>query len=536
MIACVPESENYNAMISAPVKFSVIAVLPVGIVAEYGGSSPRAFERLDLTALACYLCFNDGTRTPLSSDSLAVIYRSGDSLRRADSSVTIRYGDFTAEIPLSVAYADYDLSGVRWELTEQAYDGTLKTPILVGLPDGVSVIEYVGGAISAGEYRVSAILDYDRENYNQPTIPDTLFTVIPATVKPPILPPLTYNGHRQMPGSDSPLYTLSTDSPILSAGAYTVVATLTDARNYRFENGTDTASLTLTVFPMTLTVTVADLTVYLFENIGEAELILGDGIADGDSVRLVQRVVGDRVTVECDNPNYRLAVIGGNILRLPYLSPDALRIIAIGVLLLLALLLVALVIFLRRRHILTAIAAYRSRIAYARRSPSPEPPIAPSAPAITEISELTDEEEQDGPEEPYEDSDTEAHEEYLADDIPTVEIDMEKADNLITDGLAKELLKKDGEIVVTHGRESSVINVDTLSKSFRAGDRVDVNILKQRSLVPYDTAYIKVLARGVIDKPLRVYANDFSLSAIKMIALTGGEAVKVVTVKEKSGK
>ena len=73
-------------------------------------------------------------------------------------------------------------------------------------------------------------------------------------------------------------------------------------------------------------------------------------------------------------------------------------------------------------------------------------------------------------------------------------------------------------------------------KSFESGEIIDVNRLKEMSLVPYDTAYIKVLARGMIDKPLKVYANDFSLSAVKMIALTGGEAIRVVTVRTKKNK
>ena len=75
--------------------------------------------------------------------------------------------------------------------------------------------------------------------------------------------------------------------------------------------------------------------------------------------------------------------------------------------------------------------------------------------------------------------------------------------------------------------------MDTISDSFAQGDRVDVNSLKEKGLVTPETAYIKVLARGSIDKALSVYANDFSLSAVKMIALTGGEAKKVITVREK---
>ena len=57
--------------------------------------------------------------------------------------------------------------------------------------------------------------------------------------------------------------------------------------------------------------------------------------------------------------------------------------------------------------------------------------------------------------------------------------------------------------------------------------------LKAKQLVSAETGYIKVLGGGVIDKSLMIYANDFSLSAVKMIALTGGKVTKVVTFKER---
>ena len=112
-------------------------------------------------------------------------------------------------------------------------------------------------------------------------------------------------------------------------------------------------------------------------------------------------------------------------------------------------------------------------------------------------------------------------------------IDVLRADALITDSLAKDLVQRGREIIYTDGNGHSIINVDTLSRSFEPGDRVDVNILKKKSLIPYDTAYLKVLARGAIDKALTVYANEFSLSAVKMIVLTGGEAIRVATAKGK---
>jgi ribosomal protein L15 len=74
-----------------------------------------------------------------------------------------------------------------------------------------------------------------------------------------------------------------------------------------------------------------------------------------------------------------------------------------------------------------------------------------------------------------------------------------------------------------------VINVDTLSAAFAAGEEVDINRLKKKKLIAQDVGYLKVLARGSINKPLTVYADDFSLGAIKMIALTGGRTFHVKT-------
>lgn len=119
---------------------------------------------------------------------------------------------------------------------------------------------------------------------------------------------------------------------------------------------------------------------------------------------------------------------------------------------------------------------------------------------------------------------------------PKVEIKMEYANSAITNALAKRLIKDEREVIYTSGRVKSIINVDTLSRSFVADDRVDVNILKNKSLVPYDTNYIKVLARGAIDKPLHVYANEFSLAAVKMILLSGGEAIRVISEKSEKNK
>ena len=73
--------------------------------------------------------------------------------------------------------------------------------------------------------------------------------------------------------------------------------------------------------------------------------------------------------------------------------------------------------------------------------------------------------------------------------------------------------------------KKGIINIDTLSQNFAAHDIVTLELIKERKLIPENVEYLKVLARGFIDKPLTVEAHDFSMDAVKMILLTGGRAI-----------
>ena len=74
---------------------------------------------------------------------------------------------------------------------------------------------------------------------------------------------------------------------------------------------------------------------------------------------------------------------------------------------------------------------------------------------------------------------------------------------------------------------SDIVNIDTLSQCFAAGERVTLSEIKNRvkGFNPKVT-YIKVLARGTLNKALTVEADAFSGQAAKMIALAGGTAIK----------
>ena len=105
-------------------------------------------------------------------------------------------------------------------------------------------------------------------------------------------------------------------------------------------------------------------------------------------------------------------------------------------------------------------------------------------------------------------------------------ITVEEADKEMSDDKAETLIELD---TAHHHQKGSkeIINIDTLSNNYNDGDVVDLESLKAKKLVPGKTGYVKVLARGVLDKKLIVDLDDFSLQAVKMIVLMGGHAKKI---------
>lgn len=103
----------------------------------------------------------------------------------------------------------------------------------------------------------------------------------------------------------------------------------------------------------------------------------------------------------------------------------------------------------------------------------------------------------------------------------------------IADEAAARVIKREKVERRRDGAVRGIVNVDTLSQNYSAGEEVNLQNLLEKKLVPAGTTYVKVLARGFIDKPLKVHADDFSLDAVKMIAVTGGEAVKADPTENK---
>ncbi len=572
VVACVPEGDNYISVSSEAVRFEIKAVIPTELTVVLVGTvvARRVIGDGDFIATAIY---NNGTQTTLTAADMLISYQSGDTPVVGDEYIEFGWAGFTRRVTVTVVKADYDMSGLTWSGTAVTYDGEEKHAVLVGLPDGVTVLRYEGnGATEAGEYTVVAHLSYDEVNYNVPENPTVTLHIARAVLPYPEILPHTYDGKRYSLQSDSPLYSFSGEGK--NVGSYPITVTVADGRNYCFADGKTTAELTLSVIPRRVCLSVSPLLVYLDGNIPVAEYEITDGsFIEADAVTVSQSVSDGRVVLHVDNANYELTLIGGEIEYVNRLSPkkerEVLLIAALSLLVIIALV----AAIAKRERIATLISIIKCRIATARTKPAftdgavvqsleqtadiewhrpvpttgynKQPRAMPTLPACkagalptTDADSLGESDvEPSDAEESYEKSER-------AEDLASSEteaeqllpIDPEHADGLITDALAKDLVKRSRELIFTEGGGRGTLGIGIIGRSFLPGERVDVNSLKRKGLLPKDVAYLKITAEGSIDKPLSVYANEFTLTAIKMIALTGGEAIKVTTVREKPKK
>ena len=368
-------------------------------------------------------------------------------------------------------------------------------------------IKYVA---ESGDYqcKITLVCGYDSVSViSKPTA----VKIKRARVNVPIIENKEYNGKYQSPEIYSTsIYEVSASGGRAS-GSYPVTVTLCDGENYEFPNGTSSVVIDFEIKPRPITIKLSDSYKYLFSSPTTPTYTVVDGeVIKGDELNLAFIFEGGKVSCRGENKNYSLTVIEGRILARATLREEDLFFAFVGFLVLSTFALVIFVLVWRRREIRHYFSMIRSKLApmsnFEAQSVENNLPAATSAEAEKALSDKG------------------------------MGVDAVRADKLISNSMAKSLLRKGREVIETEGNKKSIVNVDTLCAGFASGDTVDVNKLKNMNLVPYDTAYIKVLARGIIDKPLKVYANDFSLSAVRMLALTGGEAVRVVTVSKKAPK
>lgn len=81
------------------------------------------------------------------------------------------------------------------------------------------------------------------------------------------------------------------------------------------------------------------------------------------------------------------------------------------------------------------------------------------------------------------------------------------------------------------GKNKCIVNIDKISENYKNGETVTVDNLRAKGLIPKKANYVKVLARGTLDKALTVKAQEYSADAVKMIVLVGGTAIRIKVKK-----
>ena len=437
--------------------------------------------------------------------------------------------DFRVTKSITVDKRRYDLSGLKWEGLLSVYDGAEKIAYLSGLPEGVEILSYEGNINkNAGIYTVGAKVFYDDINYYPPEIPSAVMKIEKMLIPVPQIPVSEYTALPQRASITPSEHYWYRILEATDVGKYEITLFVQDKENTAFENGMSEAVIIFEIIKRRITVEVSDIESYLFSEPSlPSYRVVSGTLIENEALVPTFSVMGDTVSVDFGETNYDVTVIPGSVLGYKRLSPENSRKAFLLLIVFLIGTTVLIFIFINRRRLREHYITVFSK----------------SEPFINSIPEIETEKNK------YEQENIEISDKGLgaeenecvefgeentdgiianadADNSAVSVIDAIYADKAISDSLAKDLIRKD-ICIFTEGRGRTVINVDTLSRSFIAGDKIDINILKKKGLIAQDAAYIKVLARGMIDKPLDVYANDFSLTAVKMIVLSGGKAIKV---------
>jgi len=107
-------------------------------------------------------------------------------------------------------------------------------------------------------------------------------------------------------------------------------------------------------------------------------------------------------------------------------------------------------------------------------------------------------------------------------------VSAEEAHHIVEEKHIDVVIEEGVDYITAKDNKKAIINIDTLSKNYPAGADVTIQSMKDKKLIDKKAKSVKVLARGVLDKPLKVRAGEFSGTAAEMILLTGGHAMHVV--------
>jgi len=183
----------------------------------------------------------DGTWQAIDHNTVLPVTCNGWLVRLvASNSVGKTYSN---AVVLHIKKAAKDMSGVRWaEEADMTYDGTAKHVWLEGLPIGVNA-EYQGNsAVEAGNYVARVNLEYDEDNFSEPTLQKEYEWAVKKAVydmshvRWEYAGDFVYNGEEKevfLTGLPAGVTAVYENNKAVNAGIYTATASLSyDTVNY----------------------------------------------------------------------------------------------------------------------------------------------------------------------------------------------------------------------------------------------------------------------------------------------------------------
>ena len=170
---------------------SNLTFFPFGITIA-GVSTLPVFDNTQLIASTALLPGELETLNWSSSDeTIAIVDQNGlvSGVALGTAAITASSDSFTADFTIEVIKADYEMTGAGWDYTSAlTYDGTLKTVLVTGLPEGVTVESYSSNtATNPGTYSASVTFTYDTQNYNAPSITPLIWIIDAPSLSAPAI-------------------------------------------------------------------------------------------------------------------------------------------------------------------------------------------------------------------------------------------------------------------------------------------------------------------------------------------------------------
>ena len=107
-------------------------------------------------------------------------------------------------------------------------------------------------------------------------------------------------------------------------------------------------------------------------------------------------------------------------------------------------------------------------------------------------------------------------------------VDSQDANAQLTDAEALELIRVKNVPYVDEVKKTAFVGLDKIQDLYNDCDMVNIKTLRKRGLVKEEHNRVKIIGGGTLTKSLKVYADEYSLTAVKMIVLLGGKVVKLV--------